>query len=126
MQSKNLSALLISPFRPAVIFECAGVPGVLQRIAEAAPKNARVVALGVCMETDHLEAIFAAIKELSMLFSYGYAPDEFALTLQHLAEGRINAASLITAEVGLDAVPAAFKELASPERHAKILVEPGR
>jgi threonine dehydrogenase-like Zn-dependent dehydrogenase len=119
-------AFLISPFRPAVIFECVGVPGVLQQIAEAAPRNARVVVVGVCMETDQLEAIFAAIKELSLQFSYGYLPDEFALTLQHLAEGRINAAPLITAEIGLDAVPAAFQELANPERHAKIVVEPGR
>jgi len=46
--------------------------------------------------------------------------------LQHLAEGRINAAPLITAEIGLDAVPGAFEELASPEHHAKIVVEPGR
>jgi len=78
------------------------------------------------MQTDHLEPIFAAVKELSMQFAYGYAPDEFALTLQHLAEGRINAAPLVTAEIGLDAVPAAFAELANPERHAKIVVEPGR
>jgi threonine dehydrogenase-like Zn-dependent dehydrogenase len=119
-------AFLISPFRPAVIFECVGVPGLLQQIAESAPRNARVVVVGVCMETDHFEAIFAATKEVSMQFSYGYAPDEFALTLQHLAEARINAAALITAEVGLDGVPTAFEELASPERHAKVLVAPGR
>jgi threonine dehydrogenase-like Zn-dependent dehydrogenase len=119
-------ALLISPFRPAVFFECVGVPGMLQQIAEAAPRDARVVVLGVCMETDRIEPIFAATKELSMQFSYAYGPDEFALTLQHLAEGRINAAPLITAEIGLDAVPAAFAELANPERHAKVIVEPGR
>jgi len=119
-------ALLISPFRPAVIFECVGVPGLLQQVAEGAPRNARVVVVGVCMETDHIEPIFAAIKELSMLFSYGYAPDEFALTLEHLAEGRINAAPLITGERGLDGVPAAFEELTNPERHAKIIVEPAR
>jgi threonine dehydrogenase-like Zn-dependent dehydrogenase len=119
-------AFLLSPFRPALIFECVGVPGVLQQIAEAAPRNARVVVVGVCMQTDHLEAIFAATKELNLQFSYGYAPDEFALTLQHLADGRINCGPLITAKVGLDGVPAAFEELASPERHAKIVVEPGR
>jgi threonine dehydrogenase-like Zn-dependent dehydrogenase len=119
-------ASLISPFRPAVFFECVGVPGMLQQIAEAAPRDARVVVLGVCMETDHIEPIFAATKELSVQFSYAYAPDEFALTLQHLAEGRINAAPLITAEIGLDAVPGAFAELRNPERHAKVIVKPGR
>jgi threonine dehydrogenase-like Zn-dependent dehydrogenase len=44
----------------------------------------------------------------------------------YLAEGRINAAPLITGERGLDGVPVAFEELTNPERHAKIIVEPGR
>jgi hypothetical protein len=33
---------------------------------------------------------------------------------------------LITGHVGIDGVPQAFADLASPERHAKILVHPGR
>ena len=41
-------------------------------------------------------------------------------------EGEVDAPSLITAKVGLDGVKAAFEELASPEKHTKILVEPWR
>ena len=33
-------------------------------------------------------------------------------------------APLITGEVGISGVPQAFKDLANPEAHAKILVEP--
>jgi threonine dehydrogenase-like Zn-dependent dehydrogenase len=118
-------AFLTSPYRPAVIFGCVGVPGVIQKMLEGAPRNARLVVVGVCMETDSFEPIFAVTKELNLHFAYGYAPQEFAATLQHLAEGRINAAPLITGTIGLDGVPAAFEELASPERHAKILINPG-
>jgi threonine dehydrogenase-like Zn-dependent dehydrogenase len=56
----------------------------------------------------------------------GYAPDEFAATLFHLAEGRIAAGPLITGTVGVDGVAGAFTALGDPERHAKILVEPWR
>jgi len=35
-------------------------------------------------------------------------------------------APLITGKVGVEGVAGAFEELASPERHAKILVEPWR
>lgn len=123
-EASGALAFLISPFRPAVIFECVGVPGVIQQIAEGAARNARVVVVGVCMETDRVEPIFAVTKELSLQFSYGYTPQEFAATLQHLADGRINAAPLITASVDIGGVPSAFEELANPERHAKILIQP--
>ena len=56
----------------------------------------------------------------------GYAPEEFATTLHNIAEGRINVDPLITGKIGVEGVPEAFGELANPDRHAKILVEPWR
>jgi hypothetical protein len=44
--------------------------------------------------------------------------------LGHAAAGQIPVAPLVTGAVGLDAVAGAFAELASPERHAKIMVKP--
>jgi threonine dehydrogenase-like Zn-dependent dehydrogenase len=41
-----------------------------------------------------------------------------------LAEGKIDAAPLITGEVGIAEVPSAFEMLADPDGHAKILVRP--
>jgi threonine dehydrogenase-like Zn-dependent dehydrogenase len=65
-------------------------------------------------------------KELNLQFVLGYTADEFAATLGHIAAGVIPTAPLITGTVGVDGVAAAFEELASPERHAKIIVEPWR
>jgi threonine dehydrogenase-like Zn-dependent dehydrogenase len=112
--------------RPGVIFECVGVPGVLQQILEGAMKGTRVIVVGVCMETDHIEPIFGINKELGVQFVLGYSPDEFASTLRNIAEGTIEVAPLVTGLVGVDEVPSAFEELGSPERHAKIVVEPWR
>lgn len=61
-----------------------------------------------------------------MQFVLGYTAEEFAATLGHIAAGRIDVAPLITGRVGLDGVRQAFLDLASPERHAKVLVEPWR
>ena len=55
-----------------------------------------------------------------------YSREEFAQTLGDIAEGRIDVAPLITAKVGVDGVAQAFDDLASPEHHAKIVVEPWR
>jgi threonine dehydrogenase-like Zn-dependent dehydrogenase len=54
----------------------------------------------------------------------GYTIEEFARTLRHISEGRFDVAPFITGRVGLDGVAQAFTDLADPERHAKILVEP--
>jgi threonine dehydrogenase-like Zn-dependent dehydrogenase len=112
--------------RPAVVFECVGVPGVLGQVMAAAPRHSRIVVVGVCMEADTIHPMLGISKELSLQFVLGYSQDEFALTLRHLAEGAIPAEALITGKVGIDGVAQAFRDLASPERHAKILVEPWR
>jgi threonine dehydrogenase-like Zn-dependent dehydrogenase len=110
--------------RPAVVFECVGVPGVIDQIMAAAPRNTRIVVVGVCMEADTIHPMLGIGKELSVQFVLGYTADEFAATLRHIAEGAIAVAPLVTGKVGLAGVAQAFIDLASPDRHAKILVEP--
>ena len=116
----------LTPGKRAVIFECVGVPGLLQQVFEAAPRDARIVVAGVCMQPDRIEPLFGIVKELSLQFVLGYTPDEFTRCLRLLAEGQVEADALITGKVGLAEVKGAFEELANPERHTKILVEPWR
>ena len=66
------------------------------------------------------------MKELNVQYVLGYTPAEFASSLRLLAEGKVDAAQLITGTVGLDGVAQAFSDLANPERHTKILIEPWR
>jgi threonine dehydrogenase-like Zn-dependent dehydrogenase len=110
--------------RPGVVFECVGIPGVIASICEHAMRKARIVVAGVCMERDHFEPSLAINKELSMKFVLAYSPEEFAATLGHIADGRIDVSPLVTGRIGLDGVAAAFEDLRSPDKHAKIIVEP--
>jgi threonine dehydrogenase-like Zn-dependent dehydrogenase len=63
-------------------------------------------------------------KEIDLRFVFGYTPLEFRDTLHMLADGKVDPRPLITGEVGLEGVDAAFTALADPETHAKILVDP--
>ncbi|QRK12812.1 zinc-binding dehydrogenase [Archangium violaceum] len=112
--------------KPAVLFECVGVPGMLQQLIEGAPPQARIVVVGVCMQSDQIEPFLGIYKELQLQFALAYTPEEFARTLRHVAEGELDVVPLITGRVGLEGVKEAFTELGNPERHAKILVEPWR
>ncbi len=116
-----------SPFdsvKAAVVFEAVGVPGVIDDILLRARPGTRLVVAGVCMEPDTVHPFFAIAKEINVQFSLAYTPEEFAESLRAIAEGDIGVAPLITGEVGLDGVGAAFDDLADPERHCKILVTP--
>ena len=115
----------LSPkLRPAVIFECVGVPGVIEQVIEGAPPGARIVVVGVCMETDRIEPFFGIVKQLNVQFVLAYTAQEFAESLHLIAEGKVDVAPLITGTVGLAGVSGAFAELANPERHAKVVVDP--
>ncbi len=111
------------PKRP-VIFECVGVPGMIDGVIAAAPLTSRVIVVGVCMGTDQIRPTMAIGKEIDLRFVFGYTPLEFRDTLHMLADGKLNASPLITGKVGLDGVSAAFEALGDPESHAKILVDP--
>jgi 2-desacetyl-2-hydroxyethyl bacteriochlorophyllide A dehydrogenase len=110
--------------QPLVLFEAVGVPGMLDRAMRDAPRGSRVLVVGVCMEQDQIWPMVGIGKELNVQFALGYDPAEFSRTLQLIADGQIDVAPLITGEVGIAGVPEAFRTLASPDAHAKILVVP--
>jgi threonine dehydrogenase-like Zn-dependent dehydrogenase len=117
--------LLGSPTRGAVIFECVGIPGMLQRVIEGAPAGGTIMLVGVCMQSDSIEPGVAVTKELTIRSSYGTYPAAYAATLRDIAEGRIDAGSIITDVVGLDGLAGAFEDLSRPDAQAKIVVVPG-
>lgn len=116
-----------SPFdsvKAAVVFEAVGVPGIIDDVLLRARPGTRLIVAGVCMQPDTVHPFFAIAKEISVQFVLAYNPEEFTDSLRALAEGDIDVTPLITGEVGLDGVGAAFDDLADPERHCKILVTP--
>ena len=116
-----------SPFdsvKAAVVFEAVGVPGIIDDVLRRARTGTRLVVAGVCMQPDAVHPFFAIAKEINVQFVLAYTPEEFAESLRALAEGEIDVAPMITGEVGLDEVGAAFDDLADPEWHCKILVTP--
>ncbi|MDM0044436.1 zinc-binding dehydrogenase [Variovorax dokdonensis] len=114
---------LTAPKRP-IVFECVGVPGIIDRIMADVPLKSRIVVAGVCMKPDQFRPVMAINKEIDLRFVVGYDPLEFRNTLHMLADGKIDASPLVTGTVGLQGVAAAFDALAVPDAHAKVLIDP--
>jgi len=107
-----------------VVFECVGVPGILDQVIASAPIHSRVVVVGVCMGSDQIRPAIAINKEIDLRFVLGYTPAEFREALHLMADGKVDPTPLMTGSVGLEGVSTAFEALAGPERHAKILIDP--
>lgn len=107
-----------------VIFECVGVPGMLDGAIAAAPLASKVIVVGVCMGEDRLHPATANVKEIDLRFVFGYTPLEFRDALYLLADGKVDTSALVTGTVGLDGVAAAFQALGDPESQAKVLIDP--
>ena len=114
---------LATPPHP-VVFECVGVPGMLQDVMAGAPLYSRIVVVGVCVGEDRITPAMGINKEHDLRFVFGYTPLEFRDTLHLLAEGTVDPRPLLTGTVGLDGVAAAFDALGGDPTHAKVLVDP--
>lgn len=108
----------------AVVFECVGVPGMIDSLLDAAPMMSKLIIAGGCLEPDTFRPLLGITKEADLRFSVGYDPGEFRDTLHMIADGTVDPTPFITGTVGLHGVGAAFEALGNPEKHAKILIDP--
>jgi threonine dehydrogenase-like Zn-dependent dehydrogenase len=120
---RAMHSLNLAPSGP-VVFDCAGVPGMLDSLIATAPSMSRLIAVGACMGPDTIRPLKGVMKELDIRFSVGYNPGEFRDSLHMLAEGKVDPEPFITGTVGFAGVDAAFAALEQPEQHAKILIDP--
>jgi (R,R)-butanediol dehydrogenase/meso-butanediol dehydrogenase/diacetyl reductase len=109
---------------PDVIFECVGVPGLLQQCIMMAPARGRIIVVGVCMQPDTIVPGMAILKEVSLHFVVAYRKSDFRLTIDMLHGGRIAPDAMVTDIVGLDGFADAFETLKTPTTQCKVLLEP--
>jgi len=109
---------------PRLIFECVGVPGLLQQCISLAPRNGKLVIAGICMAPDTIVPVAAAVKQLEIQFVSYYRRQDFALTLDMLGASRIDPQPMVTQRIDLAGLPDAFEALRTPVDQCKVIVEP--
>ena len=110
--------------RPQVVFECVGVPGLLQQAIELAGVRGRVLIAGVCFAQDRISPLTALMKEVNVQFSQCYTEANFAAVIGAIARGEVAPAPLHTDTVGFAALPGAFEALRVSPRGCKVLIDP--
>ncbi|TKB46605.1 zinc-binding dehydrogenase [Thalassotalea mangrovi] len=109
-----------------VIIECAGIHQLINSFILRAPAHASLIITGIHTADTKVNFGYATVKEMDIKFSYYYTPEEFAESLQNIADGKIDWQKMCTGKVGIDGVSAAFDTLMQPNDHVKVIIEPWR
>lgn len=115
------------------LFEASGRRGLLNELICRVPQHTCFFVAGACMELDVIRPVVAVMKNISVTFltAQDWGEDEytaFRVTFERVADGRIDAAALVTGYAGFDGVPELFASLRPADPHAiehvKVLVRP--
>jgi (R,R)-butanediol dehydrogenase/meso-butanediol dehydrogenase/diacetyl reductase len=109
---------------PDVVFEAAGVPGVVARAVKLVRPQGSIVALGFCMTPEPLVPGIALLKDINIRFSIIYTRKDFEDCARALDANAVEARVLVTDTVGMDAFPPAFEAFRSGAGIGKLLIDP--
>lgn len=118
----NAAEVLGGP--PDIVFECAGVPGILDEAVKQVKPHGTIAVLGGCITPDTFRPFTAMIKEVCLQFCAGYTLQDFQFTADTFERGALEPRSMVTETISLDALPAMFESLRSPNRQCKVMVDP--
>jgi len=114
----------LAPGSCDVVFECVGNEAALRAAVEACVKGATVVVAGVFGADARVQAGLVQDRELRLQGSLMYLSSDVRDAIRLLAEGRVDAARLITHRFGLAEAPRAFQVAAGRGQALKVLVVP--
>ncbi|MCX7864148.1 MAG: zinc-binding dehydrogenase [Novosphingobium sp.] len=123
----------ISPYAPLpdfgnrqvnLVYECVGLPGMVQAIIDAIPFDGRIVMGGYCMEEERLFVFAAQNKRLTIQFAGGEEAQDMELAMRSIDNGSIDVAPWIGARIGLSRVAETMAAMSSPAAPVRTLVDP--
>lgn len=107
-----------------VVFECVGVPGLIDAALSAVAPRGRVVVAGVCMSVDPFMPLVGVVKDVDVSFVSYYTRQEFRLVAEWLRGGAGGLSAFRTTTIGLDGIQSAVTDLQTHPGPTKILVDP--
>lgn len=119
---KDMMNLLDLP--GCVVFECVGVPGVLDAIFKGCERSSRIFSAGGPPDGDHLHTMVAKRKGLNVQFGGGPSMAHWNQAFEEVCAGGIDVIPMFGYSVGLDEVPAALDAARNANGPARIIVVP--
>ncbi|MFC3965330.1 alcohol dehydrogenase catalytic domain-containing protein [Nocardia jiangsuensis] len=108
----------------AVVFECAGAPGLIQRLIAEADMGTRIACAGGWYTGDTLDVTAATRTGVNVQFGGGPMPEDWYGTLDAISTGALDPLPSVGAVIGLDGVPDALEQVRHSRGPARVIVHP--
>jgi threonine dehydrogenase-like Zn-dependent dehydrogenase len=107
-----------------VVFECVGIPGVLDSIIKGCERDTRIFSVGGPPEGDLLHTLTAKRKGLNIQFGGGPSMTHWDEAFEAVCSGSLDVRPMLGRTVGLDEVPSALDASRDASGPARIVVVP--
>ncbi|MFC5748043.1 zinc-binding dehydrogenase [Actinomadura rugatobispora] len=107
-----------------VVFECVGLPGVLDSIIKGCERGTRIFSMGGPPEGERLTTLTAKRKGINVQFGGGPLPDHWDEAFEAVCTGGLDVTPMLGRTVGLDQVPEALEAARDAHGPTRIVVVP--
>ena len=107
-----------------IVFECVGIPGLIEQAVSQVKNRGTILLLGLCTRPDTLNTFPMLSKEVKLVTSAFFTKQEYEAALDALAEGAMEPRLLVTDTITLDATPDVFESLKARASQCKVLIAP--
>lgn len=108
----------------AVVFECVGASGLIDRIVSEAEFSSRIYCAGGWYTGDTLSVTEATRNGLTLQFGGGPMPQDWYGVLDAVVDGRLDPLPSIGRIIGLDEVPEAIEQTRQSQGPPRVVVHP--
>ena len=119
---RDIMAVLDLP--GCVVFECVGVPGVLDAIFRGCERGTRIFSAGGPPQGDQLHTMVAKRKGLNVQFGGGPSVTHWNEAFEEVCSGRLDVRPMFGWTVDLTGTPQAIQDARSAQGPARIIVKP--
>jgi (R,R)-butanediol dehydrogenase/meso-butanediol dehydrogenase/diacetyl reductase len=107
-----------------VVFECVGIPGLIDQAVQQVKNRGTVLLLGLCTRPDPIDSFAMLSKEVKLVTSAFFTVPEYQASLDVLAAGAIEPRLLVTDTIALADTPQVFESLKRRTNQCKVLIAP--
>lgn len=107
-----------------VVFECVGVPGLIEQAVKQVRNRGTITLLGLCTRPDTFNSFAMLSKEVRLITSAFFTRGEYEAALDALSTGAAQPRALVTDTIGLEATPEVFESLRKRTHQCKVLIAP--
>ena len=107
-----------------VVFECVGIPGLIDQAVQQVRGRGTVLLLGLCTRPDPINSFAMLTKEVRLVTSAFFTVPEYEASLEVLVQGAIEPRLLVTDTIALADTPEVFESLKRRTSQCKVLIAP--